>query len=397
MAMAVAAVPACGSDSSGDHPQGDPVVEPSQLDVGNYPTKPRQLELPKNIFVARAAEAQRLANILPLPFEIDPNLKFGSESQVHVFLETEGEAKTHLGPMFRWVNEHNFTEATNNYVAGFSATGLSDSAMNLSYELVNTTLIYSDETSARAAAEKLSQTEFYAASDNIVEGATLAAYPDSIARWQPSSQTLVSWLARDKYVLVTIVSHHENKELKQSDLPFLETLAQKSMDTTLPSLQRFRPTPPDKLMSVPIDPDNMRNRSLPRLEGDSFVNLPGTYDLHGSLNFFKEPKEAEALFTEAGVDRIAFDGGELIRARDSTAAAKLAEHRERPDRYSHTVDSPRGLPSAKCLEYRGPQISASRFICQMPYDRYVATTWAQQLHDAQQRISAHYLILANSK
>lgn len=398
LTVAVAAVPACGSGSSEDHTQDDPVVEAGLLDVGNYPTQPRQLDRPKNIFVARAAEAQRLANVLPLPSEIDPNLKFGNEAEVHVFLETEGEAKTHLSPMFRWLNEHNFTEATNNYISGFSSLGTTDRTRKLSYELVNTTLIYSDDASARAAADKLSQTDFYGDNnENIVEPTALSKYPDSVARWQPTSQTLVSWLARGKYVLITIVSHPENDELKKSDLPFLATLAEKSMDTTLPRLQQFKSTPPDQLMSVPIDPDGLRSKSLPRLEGDSFVNIPGTYEVSGALQFFGEPEKARALFTEAGIERMAFDGGELVRAKDRAAAQKFADQRGQPDRYSHSVDSPRGLPIAKCLEYRGPKISAARFICQMSYDRYVATTWSQQLQDAQQRISAQYLILANSK
>ena len=77
---------ACGSDDSTDTPT-DPVVDLSQLDVGNNPTQPKVWGK-ANPDQARLLEGIRLGNHLPLPSEIDPGLKYvdaGSEG-AHDFI-----------------------------------------------------------------------------------------------------------------------------------------------------------------------------------------------------------------------------------------------------------------------------------------------------------------------
>lgn len=392
VAVSVATTAACGSDSSNTQDSGPPTVLLDQLDVGPYATTPRQIDTAKNMPVARFMEAERLGNILPLPIEIDPALKYGDSGQTHAFLDAD--PAYHLSPMFRWVREEDFAAGAQNYIAGFSTTGNSEDILSLSYELVNSVLIYSDETTARTAAEALSRTGFY---DGDAEPAQIDKYPDAFVRRQPANQTMFSWLAHDRFVIVTIAQHHENKILGVSDFPLLTTLIEKAISATVPALQKFAPTPSDKLMTIPIDPDNMRGRSLRRPEGDSFENIPGTYDQHGALQFADDVEETRKLYQEAGVDRVAFDGAELIRTKDSTAARELLERSTSPDRFSRHVDSPKGLPDARCYEYKGPSWGVMRFYCQISYERFVAKVASTQLQDVQQRISAQYSILAHSK
>ncbi|MBF6171356.1 DUF7373 family lipoprotein [Nocardia blacklockiae] len=392
MISLLCATAACGSDSSNTSDAEPPPVDLRQLEVGPYAVTPRKIDTATNMPVARYMEAERLGNILPLPTEIDPALKYGDSGQTHAFLDATPDY--HLSPMFRWLREEDFGNAAKNFVAGFSTTGNSNEKQSLSYELVSSVLIFTDDDSAKAAAEALSRTGYY---DEEAEPASLAKYPDAFARRQPKNKALFAWLARGKFVVVTITQHHENKVLDISEPEFLSALAEKSIAATLPTLEKFVPTPPDKLMSVPIDPDNMRGRSLRRPEGDSFENIPGTYDRHGALQFADDIDETRRLYDEAGVDRVAFDGGELVRTKDPAAAQKLFEKTSEPDRFSRPAAAPKGLPNARCREYKGPSWGYLRFYCQVRYDRFVAKVASNQLQDTQQRISAQYSILADSK
>ncbi|MBB5912806.1 hypothetical protein BJY24_001673 [Nocardia transvalensis] len=393
VATAIASTAACGSDSP-DTSGTDPSVDLTKLDTGPYATTPRRIDNAQNMVVARYMEAERLGNIMPLPTEVDPALKYGDPSGTHAFLGAGKE--THSSQMFRWLRSDNFDEAAQNYVAGYSTIGLSNKILNLSYELVNSVLIFSDEDSARAAAGKLSEAGYYM--DGQVDPGRLEKYPDAIVRQQAKDQTLFSWLATGKYVIVTIVQHHENKQLDVSDFPFMSALAEKTVAATIPALEKFVPTPPDKLMTVPIDPENMRGRTVRRPEGDSFTNVPGTYTVHGALDFADDIEEARRLYEEAGVDLVTFDGADLYRTKGPAAAAKLFEATTQPDRFSRHAPSPAGLPNALCFEFKGPKgRGLVRYNCQIHYDRFAAQASSSQLQDAQQKISAQYAILANSK
>ncbi|NEW48060.1 hypothetical protein GV794_16980 [Nocardia cyriacigeorgica] len=379
----------CGSDSEA----AAPAVDLAQLDVGGYTTLPRELGEPKNNWVPRFVEAQRLGNIMPLPVEIDP--KFVHQGPAtHAFL-LPGES--HLSPIHRWITEENFANDAKGFIAGFSATAQSNKAPALASTLSTNVLIFPDAKSATDAAANLSRARFFRDEDFPVEPAKLDKYPAAHVRWQPGMQTLVSWLAEDEFVIVNISYNAEAKMLGESDLPGLSTLSEKAIAATSTSLEKFEPTPPDKLMENSIDPDGMRSISLRRPEGESFMNVPGTYDLHGSLHFPTNPLERKTELVDAGVDRVAYDAGELYRAADAESAQELKDKSSELNRYFRGADSPKGLPQATCMEYKGPAEGAIRFYCHVAYDRYYAFMGAEQLLDAQQRISAQYAILANSK
>ncbi|WP_280274364.1 DUF7373 family lipoprotein [Nocardia wallacei] len=382
---------ACGSEQAAA-PTTDPSVDITKLDVGPYATTPRKLDAPSGMPVARFMEAERLGGVLPLPVDIDPALRHGEPSLVHAFLEVSNAY--HLSPMFRWLDEKQFNTAAPNFVAGFSTSAASDKKQALSYELVNSVLIFPDDNSARSAAAELSKAGFY---DEDAEPTSLDKYPEAVARRQPTRQTLVSWLASGKFVIVTIAQHHENRVLGISDFAPLATLAEKAITATLPTLEKFVPTPPDKLMTIPVDRENMRSRSLRRPEGDGFTNIPGAYDVHGALHFTDEVEESRRQYADAGVDLVALDGADLIRTRDSAAAQRLFEENTQPTRLLRRAPTPAGLPNARCFEYKGPSLGYMRYTCHLHYSRFMASVASNQLQDVQQRLSAQYAILANSK
>ncbi|MBF6289177.1 DUF7373 family lipoprotein [Nocardia cyriacigeorgica] len=380
----------CGSDSEAV----EPTVDLAQLDVGGYSTLPRELGAPKNKDVPRFVEAQRLGNVMPLPVEIDPKLVYQPPGTVRPFLLPD---ESHPSPIHRWIKEDNFANDAKGFISGFSATGSSNKVNSLAYTLSTSVLIFSDAKSATEAAANLSRAGFYEDDKYPVEPAKLAEYPDAHVRYQPGMQVLASWLATDEFVIVTIASNWMNKVLGESDLPGLSALSEKAIAATNTSLEKFEPTPPDKMMENSIDPDGMRSISLRRPEGDSFLNVPGTYDLHGALHFPTDPVARKQEFEDAGVDRVAYDAGELYRTADAESARELMEKSSELNRFFRSAESPKGLPQATCTEYKGPAQGAIRFYCHVTYDRYYAFMGAEQLLDAQQRISAQYAILANSE
>ncbi|WP_425296810.1 DUF7373 family lipoprotein [Nocardia cyriacigeorgica] len=254
-----------------------------------------------------------------------------------------------------------------------------------------------DAAGATYPAAKLSRARFLRDDKGPVEPAKLNKFPAAHVRWQPGQQTLASWLAQDEFVIVTIAYNAEALMLGESDLPGLSALAEKAITATSTSLEKFEPTPADKLMENSIDPDGMRSISLARPMGDSFVNVPGTYDLHGSLHFPTDPVERKQELVDAGVDRVAHDAGELYRTADAESAQELKDKSSQLNRMFRSAPAPKGLPQATCTEYKGPAQGAIRFYCHVAFDRYYAFMAAEQLLDAQQRISAQYAILANSK
>ncbi|MBF6099182.1 hypothetical protein IU510_13955 [Nocardia cyriacigeorgica] len=388
LACAVVAT-SCGSDTEA----AAPAVDLTQLDVGGYPTLPRQLGAPKNKDVPRLVEAQRLANIMPLPVEIDP--RFGYQGPGTRTFLLPGEA--HLSPIHRWISEEHFADDAKGFISGFSATAQSTKASALATTLSSNVLIFTDAAAATDAAAKLSRARFLRDDKGPVEPVKLDTFPAAHVRWQPSQQTLASWLAQDEFVIVTIAYNAEALMLGESDLPGLSALAEKAITATSTSLEKFEPTPADKLMENSIDPDGMRSISLARPVGDSFVNVPGTYDLHGSLHSPTDPVERKQELVDAGVDRVAHDAGELYRAADAESAQELKDKSSQLNRMFRSAPAPKGLPQATCTEYKGPAQGAIRFYCHVAYDRYYAFMAAEQLLDAQQRISAQYAILANSK
>ncbi|WP_280312271.1 DUF7373 family lipoprotein [Nocardia abscessus] len=376
---------ACGDSEAGPE-QSAPPVDLAQLDVGNYATQPRTLGTAKNPEQARMIEAERLANFVPLPSDIDPAFVSANPSIAKVFLEPKGS----LG---RIMDVSRFAEAAPDFVSGFLSSAGS-APDNRGTDLVNAILIFPDEQKATAAAAALERVDFEANNRNTP--VQIPKYPAAHAHWQPTDQSIGSWFATGKFVIYTWVYDYAKVYLEKVDLPQLLTLVEKSLDTIVPAIGRFTPTPVDQLMTLPIDMDGMLNRALPRPREDSWIDPPGAYTGQGALHFTTDSAEDRRIIEAAGVDRYATDGTDLFRARDAAAAVQLREERGGLTKKFRATESPKGLPAARCKEYIGNKTVVVRFYCSVSHDRYTAFAWSHQLLDAQQRISAQYALLVNA-
>lgn len=376
---------ACGGPAAGTDKSAQP-VDLAQLDVGNYATTPRAYGTAKNPEQARMIEAERLANFLPPPSDIDPGFVFQNPSLSKVFIEP----KNSLG---RIMDVSRFAEAAPDFVAGFFSNA-GNAPDNRGTDLVNAVMIFPDEQKAAAAAAALERVDFEANNRNTP--VQIAKYPAAHAHWQPTDQSIGSWFATGKFVVYTWVYDYAKVYLEKVDLAELLALVEKSLDTVVPAIGRFTPTPVDQLMTLPVDIDGMLNRALPRPREDSWIDPPGAYTERGALHFTIDSADDRRIIEAAGVDRYAADGTHLFRARDADSAARLREELGGLTKKFRGAESPKGLPAAQCKEYIGNETVVVRFYCSVSYDRYAAFAWSHQLLDAQQRISAQYALLVNA-
>ncbi|QIS09055.1 DUF7373 family lipoprotein [Nocardia arthritidis] len=377
----------CGSDSD-----DEPKVDLSQLDVGNYPTKPQDLGKAKDLNQARLIDAARLASYVPLPMEIDSSLRFEPPgSAVRTFIDPESAALDGRAVIHRDL----FAQDAKGFMFGFTGTGMSDKVEKLALQLDTVVMVFTDDEAAKYAARALGERENARDSDN--QPAALPKYPEAYTFWQPKYSSLLSWFATGRFVIFSTVWDHVGMATGFGDESILTTLAEKNLDIVPNRLKGFTPTPDDKWAEVPADIDGMLGRTVPSLNaGTDRLGDPAVYDGHSGLHISSQPGEDEKLFDDLGVDKVAFNGGLLYRTRNAAAARRLVDAHAKVGKLFRPTAAPKGLPQAKCSEYHGLREQRVRFDCSIAVGRYAAEIWANQRADAYQRISAQYALLANS-
>ncbi|WP_278264957.1 hypothetical protein [Nocardia sp. AG03] len=373
---------------SGPEAQGatDPPVDLTTLDVGNYATEPREVGVVANQDQARFIEAERLGDHVPTPADIDPRFVHTNPTIASVFLDPEAA----LGKIMA---VDRFAEAAPDFIGGFVSSAQTE-PNNQGIDMVNAVMIFPDDQKAATAATELERLDFgYAPGNQPIE---IPGYPGAKAHWQPDQQSIGSWFAVGHLVVYTWLYDYLKIYLEKVDKQALLDLTRKSLDTLVPELRKFTPTPTDQLMTLPRDRDGMLGRTAPRPREDSWINPPGVYAGRTARHFTSDPVAIAQVIEEAGVDLYASDGADVYRARDIAGAQAVRDELGGLTRKFTASEPPENLPFAQCKEYIGRQRFAIRFYCAVSYDRYAAYVWSHQLLDAQQRIAAQYALLVNA-
>ncbi|MFD4442678.1 hypothetical protein ACFWPK_23185 [Nocardia sp. NPDC058519] len=384
-ALLTTVVTACGGPD--EITVTDAPVDLATLDVGNYPTQPRQIGTVANLDQGRFIEAERLGDFVPTPADIDPRFVHTNPSIASVFLDAEAA----LGKIMA---VDRFAEVAPDFIGGFVSSAETE-PNNMGLDMVNAVMIFPDAQKATTAAAELEKLDFgYAPNNQRIE---IPGYPAAIAHWQPDQQSIGSWFATGHLVIYTWFYDYLKIWLEKVDKQALLDLTRKSLDTIVPSVAKFTPTTGD-LMTLQRDRDGMLGRTAPRPREDSWINPPGVYAGRTARHFLSDPVSAAKMIDDYGIDLYANDGAEVYRARDIAGAQGVRDELGGVTRKFTASASPKNLPSAQCKEYIGrKQRIAIRFYCAVSYDRYAAYVWSNQLLDAQQRISAQYALLVNAK
>ncbi|MFE3256018.1 hypothetical protein ACFXPS_12010 [Nocardia sp. NPDC059091] len=388
---------ACGSGTEAAPAPAEPAIDLSKLDTGNLPTQPKHYDKATDPDLARAVQAERLANYIPLPSEVNPQVRYPAAAvngAIRPFIDFgSGAMKLRTN-----AKADVLKAAAPGFISGFVTTGDSDKQNTLAYEYSNVVLMFTDDAAASAAARALGQADFDAVPGS--QRLRIDKYPDAFVYLDTQynfNATVRSWYATGRFVLFTYVWDDVMAETGVSDPAKLTARAQLGLDAIPPALAKFPVIPQDQLTEQPVDMDGVLGRTLPTVHDDqSERGIPGVYDRHGGLQLFPGDDNA-ALFDKAGVDRVAFNGGTVFRARDAAGADAIVAARSETSRTFRPAESPANLPNAQCRKYTGPDKFAISHYCYVRHGRFAAEVSANQLLDAQQRISAQYALLVNAE
>ncbi|WP_433727668.1 DUF7373 family lipoprotein [Nocardia sp. CA-129566] len=384
----LAAAGGCGSEVTGN--PGRVGTDVSQLNVGNYQTKPREIGNAKSDKQARAREAQRLADYVALPYEADQAyVEDAWVNRPHIVLNR----KT-LGPLI--IND-TFDDVAKDLVAGWvNAWATADNPDHKQRTLNLAVFMFPDAQTAKTVGPTLEHDDFTYNNGN--EQVPIPNYPSTTAHWRPSVSSIGSWTVHDRYVIFMKVVD----DTSAPDLPALTTQVQKMLDVQLPLLDKFQPTPAAELQRIPLDPQGLLGRTLPSNPEKPIRAEPdGIYTGRGSLTLLLSPGQdmlPELERTE--VDLVSFGDAVVFRSRSQKGSEALWREWQpsthlRPG--EKQVETPPGLgQNIECYAQTTQSLDkelVTMNLCAFQVDRYVAQAAAKQLQDLHQKISAQYALL----
>lgn len=359
-------------------------VEVALLDVGNYPTTPRP---PLGVAGAPReggwAEARRLATNVVGPWEVDPALTQYAQVDTGPVKASEGVNALLGAPMGDGLAGHRF-------VAGFSSsrhtgTGPYKSLLNVVLEL---------DTPADATAAVADMAAKSAALTQPFDTKPVPTQPISIPRYAGTAAVTYRWTAvyptpGEPRFSVTAVTAHGQYILAQTatsaqNPDIAAQLIATTLDLQQPLIDKFKPTPYDQLAQLPLDPDGLLARTLPKRSENEVVS-DGVYDAHGALHL--EPDDAvhmQALFKSVGVQQVA-EVAELrvYQTPDAGSAARIVADYSGP----HRIGGISGMPKAKCFT------ETLAFWCVAGADRYAYFIQNEQETALHQMMAAQYRML----
>jgi hypothetical protein len=360
-------------------------VDTSLLDAGNYPTKPAPLGAAGTDAVGRIVEAQRMANFVTGPWEVDPTLIGQYLSSGLVLKEASVLTTISSRDIATVADKHGF-------VNGFHSSREDKGRKQLS----NTVMRFPDAASATAAATEMATSVAAPGPDSVLTGAAtlpIPGHPEALG----ISGTFAEANSGQVWQLVESFTPHGPYVLMQSAQTVdggsaaPAALVARTLDLQAPLIDGFQATPLSGFSGLPIDPTGLLARTLPIAPTDALTYQRTVYQAHGTLQFQSDPVRGTKLFADTGMDQAAFGKTNVYQARDVAAAAKITDDfAAEIAPMAKPVDGVNGLPASRCMNTSGS------FYCLATADRYAIEVSAGQLPDAKQQVAAQYLMLTSS-
>jgi hypothetical protein len=375
----------CTTVKSGDATK-DPSFKPgdaivSLLNPGNYPTAPKPgPALKPGAETGRILDAERLGEFVVGPWEVDPQLVAIGVTTTGMVLSPESLTSVQRS-MVQVAEDHQL-------INGFDSARGTVRGADHDNTLVNLVLRFPTPDLASNAARQFSAqaTPVDRASPN--QQISIPGHPEALAHESTTTDrtfTVSSYATHGPYVLYQYASSDVN----------IDTATQfvaKSLDLQAGRVDGFHPTDPAQFATMELDPERLLARTVPTKE---HVLFQGRWGPRGFLHFEDDPVQAAVAWTVAGVDVISVRGTRLYRAKDASAAARLAQKFAEPDGRNPAEQGPTvsGLSSAKCKAVDNADVKARIYECAASLDRWVYAASSLQPFDATQRMASQYLLL----
>ncbi|GAB0101182.1 hypothetical protein JMUB6875_01460 [Nocardia sp. JMUB6875] len=394
----------CGDTIPGNARVATPDL--STLDTGKLPTEPATAPPNDNDTYGRVLESVRMAEYVPNPKTIDPDLVYGGSA----LLPTAGRAaamvpELSLEPLVVY-----------GMIAGYSVDGTDGGhhapVPGKSKGLRLTVLHFRDESIARTAAGQLDAAHGNRNADTVA--ISVPGYDGAHSHWRPQVPEQVSTLAHGPFVIVTDVIG------QTTDAAALTALTTAALSAQLPLLDSFTPTASDKLSTLPLDTDGMLRRLLHPsakwtyptayagdVPGNStwFERANGSGVVYGERGtghlFGRAPKSAEERQKPANIELAAFVNDWWLLRFDTAASARKEHARVSEYVKAHvtTVSPPDRVPDSSCfLDPNLPDEDRdTRYFCLVLDGRYWAQVTAPDERTVKQRAAAQYALLVRSR
>ena len=357
-----------------------PIVSPTLLDAGTYPTAPRPpLGNAGDARLGAIADAQNLADFVTGPWETDAAL-------VTPYLATFYLLDS-SGPLMQFAPEAVAQRAeSHGFVNGFaSARQIADNTV-----MINAVFRFPEASAATAAAVDMNSS----AAAQTIRGATptpaaIPGHPEAAASTYPFTPiesdkewtVIRSFAPHGPYVFMQLVQSVDGFDRAA-------TLVQKAIDVQGPRIDEFRPAPADALADVPLDPDGLLAKTLP-LVGSASPTKNAVYTRRGAVHFQSDPIASKTLFTDTGVTAVAMALTNVYETKSPGLASMVVGSfsKEVTAQGAAPADPVPALPDSHCSA-RG-----KAFYCVAAAGRYAVEVNAESLPAAHQQMAAQYILL----
>lgn len=350
-------------------------VNTALLQPGNYDTAPYPA-LKMSVPGAKHVEAQRLADHVVGPWEVDPALTEPLLATIGPALSDKGIDHVIGPPVGQIAVDHGFI---NGFVTGRADTLEANVPQTA---LINMVLRFPTPEDAAAVAGAANERTVAGAA--APEPATIPGHPEALATRRPveGGVRVISFAAHGPYLL------YQNAKAPEGRAP--EDLVAKTLDLQIPAIDAFNATDPAQFPTMELDPTKLIARTL--RTGEPNI-LMGVYGRHGALHY--ESPELATLLESAGVDSVSRGQSVTVfQTRDAAAANELAaKMAESLSKEAEPSDAVPGMPTAKCFFDQKASVIVLRASCVVAADRWVLRSASQQPRDAAQQLAAQYLML----
>lgn len=375
----------------------------TSFDVGPYSVQPLEVPAETSEKHGRTLESARMTEALIDPVEADPALDKPTGTTALAALPTPAKVTTLLAAPVRAVLERNdmLSAAA---VGGTDVTsGPRGPVVGESRVLTVLVTRFADAATALRAARDMDAADAAVNPENIA--VTIPEYPAALAHWRPNVPTLAVTLPTDFYVISLLIGH------TSPDLAALADLARKAFAAQLPRLRAFAPTPRERFVSMPLDPEGMLARMLPlapsrwpyptvtAVNHSEIAGWGGTLQPSG-LVF--GPRAAYLYLTRprrTATEALAFNGFNVLARYPDAAAARASYDRSKRVQFESGLKEtpgPAGVADVFCTENPAPdKLGVIKYTCWVLHGRYVATLFARESKSAQQRAAAQHGLLVN--
>ncbi|ADU01937.1 MULTISPECIES: DUF7373 family lipoprotein [Mycolicibacterium] len=357
------------------------VVDPTLLDVGPYPTTPRPALGTAGTHVRGVlVEAQRMANFVVGPWEVDTALKVQDSFGARVL--TDADALTTLGPP-----ELAAVSGRHNFINGFASARQAENGKSL----LNAVLRFGDPPSAAAAVSDLRKTKLTEPSNwASPQQVSIPGHPEALA----ISYTVTDSQKGRQWIAMRSFAFHGPYVLAQVAVSVggpapAARLVANVINRQRVIIDQFPATDPADFAEIALDPTGLLARTLLLPPDQATTVQNARFGKRGALHFQNDPIWSSALFDDTVMDLTARAKTNIYRLSDAYAALLMVDEFTADIQASagKLVDRVEFMPASQCMQV------TEGFYCVAPVDRYVIEARSPSLEDAHQQVAAQYILL----